>query len=181
MKEKIFNIIQIGDKSNRLSRAFDIFITIREWASPEPRSVSSFLLTVLWICSRSFLLFPVRVCHFPYVARGKSFPPVPSECQIWLFQRNHNCFIWKRNQIISSVFIVLILMLASSLCMYSVEHDAQPEVFRNAFSGIWWSMSTLLTIGYGDIYPITTLAICASAKRHDFEIEWYYYYTWENG
>ena len=77
----------------------------------------------------------------------------------------------KRNQIISSVFIVLILMLASSLCMYSVEHDAQPEVFRNAFSGIWWSMSTLLTVGYGDIYPITTLATCASAKRHDFEIE----------
>jgi hypothetical protein len=62
-------------------------------------------------------------------------------------------------------------MLASSLCMYSVEHDAQPEVFRNAFSGIWWSMSTLLTVGYGDIYPITTLATCASAKRHDFEIE----------
>ena len=55
-------------------------------------------------------------------------------------------------------------MLASSLCMYSVEHDAQPEVFRNAFSGVWWSMSTLLTVGYGDIYPITTLgrlmAIC---------------------
>lgn len=49
----------------------------------------------------------------------------------------------KRNQIISSVFIVLIL-----------------------------------TVGYGDIYPITTLATCASAKRHDFEIEWYYYYTW---
>ena len=70
----------------------------------------------------------------------------------------------KRNQIISSVFIVMILMLASSLCMYSVEHDSQPEVFRNAFSGIWWSMSTLLTVGYGDIYPITTLgrimAIC---------------------
>lgn len=70
----------------------------------------------------------------------------------------------KRNQIISSVFIVMILMLASSLCMYSVEHQAQPTVFRNAFSGIWWSMSTLLTVGYGDIYPITTLgramAIC---------------------
>lgn len=26
--------------------------------------------------------FSVRVCHFPYAARGKSFPPVPSECQI---------------------------------------------------------------------------------------------------
>ena len=63
----------------------------------------------------------------------------------------------KKQQLISSVFIVLVLMLASSLCMYSVEHTAQPEAFRNAFSGIWWSVSTLLTVGYGDIYPITTL------------------------
>ena len=62
----------------------------------------------------------------------------------------------KKQQLLSSVFIVIVLMLASSLCMYSLEHDAQPEVFRNAFSGIWWSVSTLLTVGYGDIYPITT-------------------------
>jgi len=63
----------------------------------------------------------------------------------------------KRQQLISSVFIILVLMLSSSLCMYSLEHEAQPEVFENAFSGIWWSVSTLLTIGYGDIYPITTM------------------------
>ena len=63
----------------------------------------------------------------------------------------------KRNQIASSVFIILVLMLASSLCMYGAEHDAQPEAFANAFSGIWWSVSTMFTIGYGDIYPITTL------------------------
>jgi len=62
----------------------------------------------------------------------------------------------KKDQILSSVFMVLILMIASSLCMYSVENEAQPEVFKNAFSGIWWSVSTLLTVGYGDIYPITT-------------------------
>ena len=61
----------------------------------------------------------------------------------------------KRQQLMSSVFIILVLMMASSLCMYSLEHEAQPEVFSNAFSGIWWSVSTLLTVGYGDIYPIT--------------------------
>lgn len=33
----------------------------------------------------------------------------------------------------------------------------QPEVFKNVFSGIWWSVSTLLTVGYGDIYPVTVL------------------------
>ena len=62
----------------------------------------------------------------------------------------------KKQQLISSVFIIVVLMIASSLCMYSLEHEAQPEVFTDAFSGIWWAASTLLTVGYGDIYPITT-------------------------
>lgn len=61
----------------------------------------------------------------------------------------------KRNQLMYSIFLVLVLMMASSLCMYGLEHEAQPEHFSNAFSGIWWSVSTLLTVGYGDIYPIT--------------------------
>ena len=63
----------------------------------------------------------------------------------------------KRNQIASSIFIILTLMVASSLFMYNVEHQAQPDVFKNAFSGIWWSMSTLSTVGYGDMYPITPI------------------------
>ncbi len=63
----------------------------------------------------------------------------------------------KSQQLMASVFIILILMMASSLCMYSVEHEAQPDVFQNAFSGIWWSVSTLLTVGYGDIYPVTIM------------------------
>ncbi len=63
----------------------------------------------------------------------------------------------KRQQLYSSVFIIAILLLGSSLCMYSLEHDAQPDVFKNAFSGIWWAVSTLLTVGYGDIYPITPM------------------------
>ena len=63
----------------------------------------------------------------------------------------------KRQQLISSVVLILILMIGSSLCMYSLEHEVQPEVFQNAFSGIWWAASTLLTIGYGDIYPVTMM------------------------
>lgn len=61
----------------------------------------------------------------------------------------------KKNQLASSIFIILSLIMAASLCMYSVEHKVQPDVFRNAFSGIWWSVSTIFTVGYGDTYPIT--------------------------
>ena len=63
----------------------------------------------------------------------------------------------KKGQLLSSIFIILILMIAASLVMYSLEHNAQPEVFTNAFSGFWWAASTLLTVGYGDIVPITIL------------------------
>ena len=41
--------------------------------------------------------------------------------------------------------------------MYSAEHEVQPDVFRNAFSGLWWAVATLTTVGYGDIYPVTPL------------------------
>ncbi len=61
----------------------------------------------------------------------------------------------KRRELVGSSLFVLLIMVVSSLLMYSCEHDAQPEVFRNAFSGLWWAVATLTTVGYGDIYPVT--------------------------
>lgn len=208
MKEKIFNIIQIGDKSNRVSRMFDIFITITIVTNimitfmqtfPELSFLSGVFRVMEYITIVIFCVeYALRIwtAEYLYPDRSRSgarlrflvsFDGVVDLLTIipafflsgfvifrmlrvarifHLFRLNakYDSFnvittvlYEKRNQIISSVFIVMILMLASSLCMYSVEHEAQPEVFRNAFSGIWWSMSTLLTVGYGDIYPITTL------------------------
>lgn len=63
----------------------------------------------------------------------------------------------KLSQIMSSVLIILILMLSSSICMYSVEHEAQPDVFSNALSGMWWAATTIFTVGYGDMAPVTLM------------------------
>lgn len=63
----------------------------------------------------------------------------------------------KRLQILSSMVMIFMIMIMASLVMYGLEHEAQPEVFKNAFSGLWWATSALLTVGYGDIYPITPL------------------------
>ena len=63
----------------------------------------------------------------------------------------------KKRELLGSMFFVVILMLVSSLLMYSAEHDAQPRAFCNAFSGLWWAVATLTTVGYGDICPVTIL------------------------
>ena len=69
----------------------------------------------------------------------------------------------KKDQLVSSISVVFILMLISSILMYYFEHDAQPNVFENAFSGLWWAIATLTTVGYGDIYPITVAGKIISA------------------
>jgi len=63
----------------------------------------------------------------------------------------------KKRELVGSFFFVALLMMVSSLLMYSAEHEVQPKVFRNAFSGLWWAVATLTTVGYGDIYPVTGL------------------------
>ena len=63
----------------------------------------------------------------------------------------------KSQQIVASIFFVFIILVLASLLIYYAEHDAQPDQFENAFSGLWWAVATLTTVGYGDIYPITPL------------------------
>ena len=63
----------------------------------------------------------------------------------------------KSREILASLFFVMILLTMASLLIYYAEHDAQPKQFRNAFSGLWWAVATLTTVGYGDIYPITAV------------------------
>ncbi|MCI5778653.1 MAG: ion transporter [Lentisphaeria bacterium] len=63
----------------------------------------------------------------------------------------------KLHEILASIFVVFILLVIASLLIYYAEHDAQPEQFANAFSGLWWAVATLTTVGYGDIYPVTVM------------------------
>lgn len=69
----------------------------------------------------------------------------------------------KKSQLLSSIFVVLLLMVIAAVLMYSIENEAQPEVFANAFSALWWAIATLTTVGYGDIYPVTVLGKVLSA------------------
>lgn len=61
----------------------------------------------------------------------------------------------KKRQLMSSLFIIVVMLVSSALVLYNIEHSIQPDVFDNAFTSIWFVVSNISTIGYGDIYPIT--------------------------
>ena len=63
----------------------------------------------------------------------------------------------KQTDIGLMVLFLLILVVLSSSLMYFVEHAEQPDKFSSIPAAMWWSVMTLTTVGYGDIYPITAL------------------------
>lgn len=60
-------------------------------------------------------------------------------------------------QLIMSVVLCFFVMLFSAIIMYEVENPVQPEQFPNVLASLWWAMCTLTTVGYGDVYPITSI------------------------
>ena len=51
--------------------------------------------------------------------------------------------------------VTLVLIFITSAGIYFFENEAQPEAFKSVFHSAWWSIVTLTTVGYGDVYPIT--------------------------
>ncbi len=210
IRERIFNIIQIGKRDDFLSMAFDVFIVVVILSNLAATFLSTFrefddykslfdvieLVTIiiftveyilrLWTADFLFLdrsrirstfrfvfsfygiidlltffpfylplVFPAGAVAFRMLRVIRIFRLFKINSTYDAFNVITDVLKDKKNQLLSSISLILIMMLASSLCMYSLEHEAQPNQFSNAFSGIWWATSTLLTVGYGDIYPVT--------------------------
>ena len=192
LKKQIFDIIQIGDKSNLLSRAFDIFIVVVILSNISVMFLQTYdqlepyygILSVIeWVTTGIFCVeYILRIWTadflYPTCTRGKaigkfliSYDGIVDLLTIipvfflsgfvafrmlrvvrifHLFRINSRydsfnvikmVLVRKSRQIISSMFIIFILMMASSLCMYSTEHVAQP------------GCSAMLSVEYGGRCP----------------------------
>lgn len=70
-------------------------------------------------------------------------------------KRFRDALLSVKEELILFGFIVLILLYLSAVGIYYFENAAQPELFKSIFHCLWWAVTTLTTVGYGDMYPIT--------------------------
>lgn len=59
----------------------------------------------------------------------------------------------KRNELVLSLMLMTGLIIVASTLMYYIERDVQPETFSSIPATIWWGVTTLTTLGYGDVIP----------------------------
>jgi voltage-gated potassium channel len=71
-----------------------------------------------------------------------------------------NVFKKRANELALSFILAIFLIIISSCVMYFVEHqypNVNDSLFKSIPATIWWSVVSLTTTGYGDMYPLTDL------------------------
>ena len=68
----------------------------------------------------------------------------------------------RREELLLSLMLAIPILVFSAATMYLLEGESNPEGFGSIPRALWWSVCTLTTVGYGDIYPHTVLGkICS--------------------
>jgi len=63
----------------------------------------------------------------------------------------------ERKALLGSTMIICGVILMAATLMYLIEHNVQPEKFRSILHGIYWAITTVTTVGYGDVVPVSNL------------------------
>ena len=59
----------------------------------------------------------------------------------------------KKEDLLTVCYLAIGYILVSGVILFQVE----PETFQTYFDSVYWSAITLMTVGYGDFYPVTTI------------------------
>ena len=59
----------------------------------------------------------------------------------------------KKDDLLTVCYLAIGYIIVSAMVLFQVE----PETFTTFFDAVYWSTITLMTVGYGDFYPVTTI------------------------
>ena len=58
-----------------------------------------------------------------------------------------------KSQLMAVLFLIIIYIFGAAMLIFQLE----PDLFDNFFDALYWATISITTIGYGDIYPVTTV------------------------
>lgn len=68
----------------------------------------------------------------------------------------HNLFTNRAEATVVTTFLLAFLLIClSSIAILQVEHAPHSNI-KTAEDAVWWSYTTITTVGYGDLYPVTS-------------------------
>ena len=136
---------------------FTLEYVLRIYASPSPlKFIFSFYGIIDLVAILPFYIAPTldfRTLRLVRLLRlARLFKLIRYQAAIVRLVR---AFSVAKEELIIFTFATLIFIFLSAVGIYYFERDAQPELYRSIFDALWWAVTSLTTVGYGDMYPIT--------------------------
>jgi voltage-gated potassium channel len=122
-----------------------IFLAPRKWHFLKHNVIDT-LVVVVPFAQPLRILRSARVLRLTRVARAGTYMARGAEEGRSLFSRENFSY---------AIAVTLIALGGAALLVWAVERQAPQANIRTLPDAIWWAVSTVSTVGYGDRYPVT--------------------------
>lgn len=201
MRKRLFEIIEVGEEHDKLSRAYDVFMMITIIVSIAPlmtktENIATLIIDKITVTifiidyilrlitadyklqkgKSSFLRYPFTFMaiidlisilpSLTVLSRGFRVLKVARLLRTFRVFRVFKAFRYSKNVTIivnvfrkqrDSLIVVCVLAIGYILISALVMFNFEPETFDSFFDAFYWATVSLTTVGYGDVYAVSTV------------------------